>query len=337
MIRHLGHMRAMASVVALFAAFHTNVRGAMVPTPAVAPSSSRMVAALNSVFGAHPHYRANHARGLLVQATFTPSPGAEAVSRAPHFTGAASPVLVRFSNFGGMPGIGDADPGAAPYGMSLKFTLADGGHTDLVMHSYNGFPSATAAEFVEFLMAMGQSPAGKPSPTALERYTLLHPRAQAFLAADKPAPTSYDTQPYFGVNTFKFTNAAGEVSYGRYRMEPAGKADFLDRRLATKAGPDYLHAALRSRLASGPLLMRLQLQIAQSGDKLDDPSIVWPADRRVVDLGILSMQTLLDRAERTEQAVVFMPDELPDGIEAQDPMIAARTRAYAESLERRMR
>lgn len=304
---------------------------------AAVPSSAKMVDALNGVFHAHPHARANHANGMLLTAVFTPAPAAAGLSRAPHFTGKPSAVLVRFSNFGGVPDIDDADAGAAPYGMSLKFALEDDRETDLVMHSFNGFPSATAADFVDFLQAMDNSPPGAARPTALERYADRHPAAKAFLAAAKPLPLGFGTQAYFGVNTFKFTNAAGQVSYGRYRMVPVGAARFVDADAIGRLGKAYLRAEMRQRLARGPLLMRLQVQLAARGDALDDPSVAWPEDRPIVELGQLAIMAPVAHAALREQTVVFMPEELPDGIEAQDPMITARTRAYAESLERRLR
>ena len=81
--------------------------------------------------------------------------------------------------------------------------------------------------------------------------------------------------------------------------------------------------------------MRLQMQIAAPGDVLDDPSIAWPAARRVVELGRLTITAPADHPAERDQAAVFLPDELPDGIEPADPMISLRTRAYTESLERR--
>jgi catalase len=306
-------------------------------TAVAAPSSARMVDALNSVFHAHAHARANHANGMLLTASFTPAPAAAGISKAPHFQTTPTSVLVRFSNFGGIPDIGDADPGAAPYGMSLKFLLGDDRETDLVMHSFNGFPSATAADFVDFLTAMGNSPAGTAHPNPLESYAAKHPQARAFLAAYKPAPAGFGTQSYFGVNTFKFTNAAGMVSYGRYRMVPLAPARYLSPEQAAAASSDYLRAAMRRRLADGPVRMRLELQMAEAGDALEDPSIAWPESRRRVELGTLTINAVVDHAENQDRSVVFFPDELPDGIEVKDPMLKARTRAYAESLERRLR
>ena len=41
-----------------------------------------------------------------------------------------------------------------PRGMAIKFRLPDGSTTDLVAHSYNGFPTATAKEFLELANAL---------------------------------------------------------------------------------------------------------------------------------------------------------------------------------------
>ena len=62
------------------------------------------------------------------------------MSKAPHFQKAAVPVTVRFSDFAGIPTVSDTDALANPRGMALKFHLPEGSETDLVAHSFNGFP-----------------------------------------------------------------------------------------------------------------------------------------------------------------------------------------------------
>src|SRR5271168_1691649 len=106
-----------------------------------------------ALYGNHPGYRLNHAKGLVVTGTFTPSPGATALSRAPHLK-AAVPVIVRYSDPGGVPTIPDADPNASPHGIALRFTLPGGSYTDIVSISHNGFVVGTGEEFAEFLEAI---------------------------------------------------------------------------------------------------------------------------------------------------------------------------------------
>ena len=64
------------------------------------------------------------------------------------------PVLVRFSNFTGIPNIPDNIGDANPRGFALKFTLPDGSTADVVTHSFNGFPAATTEEFRQLLLAI---------------------------------------------------------------------------------------------------------------------------------------------------------------------------------------
>ena len=190
---------------------------------APAPTPDQLVDALNGVFGQH-HARAVHAKGVILEGTFAPSHTASSISKAPHLQKASVPVVVRFSDFAGVPSIPDNDPHASPRGMAIKFKLPNGSETDLVAHSFNGFPSATAADFRDLLVALGSSGPNAPKPTPLDTYLGSHPRAKAFLTAPKPNPESFATLPYFGVNTFKFTNAAGKATFGRYQLQPVAGA-----------------------------------------------------------------------------------------------------------------
>src|SRR5690349_7551540 len=89
--------------------------------------------------GVHPGFRFNHAKGLVVTGTFTPTAAAKTVSKAAHFAGAPVPVTVRFSDAGGVPNIPDTDPNGTPRGIAIRFTLPGGAYTDIVSISHNGF------------------------------------------------------------------------------------------------------------------------------------------------------------------------------------------------------
>ena len=117
----------------------------------------KLVDILSTIFGSHPGYRAIHAKGVVCEGTFTPSVAATSVSRAKHFQGGSVPVTVRFSDTTGIATIPDADPNANPRGLGLKFNLPDGTETDIVAHSYNGFPVSNAEQFLEFLTALATS------------------------------------------------------------------------------------------------------------------------------------------------------------------------------------
>ena len=299
--------------------------------------SEQTVDAVNGVFGVHPGARAVHAKGIVLQGTFMPSPSAAPVSKAAHLQKkkAAIPVTVRFSDNPGVPTIPDTDAGASPRGMAVKFHLPDKSITDIVAHSFNGFPVATGAEVRDLFLAIAATKPDSPKPTALDTFLSTHPATKAFVEAPKPAPVSFGTLAYFGVNTFKFTNAKGAVTFGRYQLQPVGGEKVLTNEQVSKKGPDYLSDEIRDRVRRGPVKFKLLLQVAEQGDKIDDPSIAWPDSRKKVELGSIMITKAVKDSQAAEKKLLFMPGALVPGIEAADPMIADRSAAYIVSLSRR--
>lgn len=306
------------------------------PQGGVRSTGPQLVDALNGVFGAQkPDARAVHAKGVSLTGTFRPAANASSVSVAPHLQKTAVPVTIRFSDFPGVTTVSSADPGASPRGMSIRFHLPDSSTTDIVSHSYNGFPTATTDEFRNLFLAIGASGPGVPTPTPLDKFTATHPIAKTFLTSQIPPPVSYGTVTYYGVNTFKFTNAKGAVTFGRYQIRPAAGEHSLTAAERAGAQPNYLAGEIRQRVSGESVVFTLQLQLAADGDKLDDPSIAWPASRRVIELGTIELTRAVDDNAAAEHQLSFNPGALPRGIEAADPMIAARQSAYPVSVERR--
>lgn len=306
-----------------------------ITTNADEASPDAVIDALNGVFGVHQGARAVHAKGTVLTGTFAASPDAAELSTAPHLqAGATVPVTVRFSNFAGIPSIADNDGLASPRGMAIKFKLADGSESDIVAHSFNGFPVATTSEFRQLLVALGTSKPDTPKPTPLDKFLGSHPIAKAFLTAAKPNPVSYASLPFYGVNAFKFTNKDGKATFVRYQIVPTGGEHYLSDADAKAASASYLSDEIKKRAASGPVTFNLVAQIADAGDKVDDPSVAWPADRKTVSLGTISI-TASAGDDAANSQLAFMPNAVPTGIEPADPMIADRGAAYAVSFARR--
>lgn len=287
--------------------------------------------------GPYKGFRANHAKGVMAEGSFQPSAQAAGISKAPHLQGAAVPATVRFSNATGVPTIPDADGNAMPKGMAIRFTLPDGSATDIVAISVNGFPAATPEEFLGLLNAVAESGPGAPSPSPVQQFLGSHPAAAKFVTTPKPAPVSFATQPFFGVNAFAFTNAQGETRYGRYRIVPVAGAQFLSKEEAAQQGPNYLMDELPARLAKGEVQYRILLQLAEQGDAVDDATAVWPEDRQVVELGVLTLKSLVENGREAEKTLMFNPLAVPEGIApSNDPVLLARPAAYAVSYGRRL-
>ena len=133
--------------------------GVAAQEPAV---EEQIIDAFQALFGKHPGQRANHAKGIVVEGSFTATPEAASLSRAAHLQGEAVPVTVRFSNATGIPDLADGDPKANPHGMAVKFRLPDGSDTDIVSNSLRLFPVATPTEFRDLLAGRGRQPTGQP-------------------------------------------------------------------------------------------------------------------------------------------------------------------------------
>jgi catalase len=147
--------------------------------------------------GMHPGFRPAHAKGILLEGVFTPSPEAASLTRAPHTGRASTPVRVRFSDFAGIPNVSDNDPkNASPRGCAIRFQLAEHSHTDIVAHSVDAFPARTAEEFLEFLNALITTDPAGPHPNAIERFLGAHPAALAFVQTPKPIPTSFAKESF---------------------------------------------------------------------------------------------------------------------------------------------
>ena len=223
-----------------------------------------------------------------------------------------------------------------PRGMAIKFALPDGSKTDIVALSFNGFPVATAEEFRDFLLAIAASGPDAPKPNAIEKFLGSHPAAKAFVEAPKPPPVSFATVAYFGINSFKFTNAKGAATFGRYQIQPETGIKSLTAEEASKAGPDYLVDEINERVRNGPAKFKLFVQIAEPNDKIDDPSIAWPDSRKLVELGTIAISKST-KESHTADKQLFLPGAVLPGIEAADPMIGVRSLAYPISFVRRLK
>jgi catalase len=296
------------------------------------PISEQLATALDKMFrGPHPGARAIRAKGVICRGTFTPDPSAEILSAAPHFHDGPYPVIVRFSDFSGIPSQADGKPGANPVGIAIKFLLPGGIDTDLLGHAYDGFPASTAEEFLGYLQAVGSGDAARRDAFLSE-----HAAARRFFDVAKPTPVSYATVPYYGVNAFRFTNAAAVSQMARYQIRPDAGEQFLTTAEAEQLAPDYLREELSRRLSHGAVSFHLWAQLAAPGDDVTNGALPWPQDRPKIALGRLRASALADENDEAVRTLFFTPMNLVPGISASgDPLLAARTRAYADSYRRR--
>jgi catalase len=309
------------------------------PLSAQTPAKSlpqRLADDFVTLFGSHTGYRINHAKGIIVTGTFTPAPGAAALSRAAHFA-AVTPVIVRYSDGTGLPTIPDNNPNASPHGIAIRFTFPSGAYTDIVALAHNGFVVGTGEDFAGFLEAAAATKPDTPHPTPIEKFLHGHPHALKFATDPEPNPVSFADLSWFGNNALTFVNAKGVKQAGRYKFVPVETPKFLDSASAAKMPPNYLMDEITHRLAAKhPVQLRMFVQLANPGDPTADGSVVWPDDRKLVEMGVLTLTTVAPDNATLQRSLAFSPIFLTDGIQlADDPLISLRAAVYALSVARR--
>jgi len=294
----------------------------------------QIVDALNTRYDVHPGYRSNHAKGIVVEGNFIPTPEAARLSRSPLFTGAELPATVRFSDAGGLPDLHDAAPAARPHGMAIKFHLPDGRDSDIVTNTLKFFSVATPEDFRDLQLAAATSPPDGPKSPQFEAFLESHPSVEK-ANATVGTPASFADEQYYGIDAFLFVDKGGRKRAFRYIIAPE-KIVHLSSDEAAKKSPNFLMGDLPQRLAQGPVMFHIKAQLAGPGDQTKDPTQAWADDREVVDLGTLTIRQTVPDSDAMQKELLFLPGRLTDGIEpSDDPLIPARDGSYKVSFERR--
>ena len=293
--------------------------------------SEELLKLFEAMFGPHPGFRPVHAKGVLLTGTFTPSSEAPSLTRAAHATRPATPVTVRLSDFTGIPLIPDNDENADPRGFAVRFHLAEHVHTDIVAHSANGFPATTGQEFLEFLRGVTQ-----PDKAKVMEFVGSHPKALAFVQLVGKFPSSFARDSYFALTAMKFTNKDGVSRFGRYTFVPEAGEEHLDAEAAKAKSASYLFDDLAERIAKGPIKFKLTVQVAEDGDNVNDATVHWPSERKVVELGTLTLTDRVADDAHEQKTIIFDPIPRLDGIEpSDDPLLELRAASYLISGRRR--
>jgi catalase len=297
------------------------------------PLPTQIVDLANKVDGVHPGYRAFHAKGVVVEGTFKASPEAARLSSATLFNGSTIRVTARFSDGSGMPAVPDGSP-AMPRGIAIKYHLPGGAVTDMVTNSFKFFPVGTGEDFRDLLQAIVASPPDAPHPTKLEQFFAGHPNAPKAIGS-LPIPDSFADEEYHGIDAFVFVSKSGQRQAVRYVIAPE-KLVHLTPEAVAKQPANYLFDDLAQRIAQKPLVFHVKAQLAESGDQTKDASQAWPDDRKVVDLGVLTLTKVVPNSPEAEKKLLFLPTNLTPGIElSDDPLPNVRSAAYGVSFGRR--
>ncbi len=213
----------------------------------------------------------------------------------------------------------------------MRFHLAEHVHTDIVAHSANGFPATTGQEFLEFLRGVTQ-----PDKAKVMEFVGSHPKALAFVQLVGKFPSSFARDSYFALTAMKFTNKDGVSRFGRYTFVPEAGEEHLDAATAKGKSAGYLFDDLAERIAQGPIKFKIMVQVAEDGDEVNDATVHWPAERKVVELGTLTLTDRVVDDAQEQKTIIFDPIPRLDGIApSDDPLLELRAASYLISGRRR--
>jgi catalase len=318
----------LAAVAAAFASF-----GGWFSPDKLTPA--RFVDGFELVNGVHAGFRRNHAKGVSVSGSFESNGNGVRLSKATIFRTGRVPVIGRFSLGGGQPHA--ADTPKAVRGLGLQFSLPDGELWRTAMINFPVFPVRTPEAFYEQLLASKADPkTGEPDPARMKAFLKLHPEIERALAIidGQPKSSGFANSTFYGLNAFRFTNAAGDSIPVRWVLTPEQSFNAA----SVKSPPDknYLFDDLVSQIHGKSLQWHLIVIVGRPGDPTNDATVAWPDDREKVDVGTLT----LDRAESDDTSlsrdINFDPLVLPAGIApSDDPLLSARSAVYSQSYTRR--
>jgi catalase len=324
----LGPLVVIAAVVGVAAIGFAYTAGWLSPhrlTP------KKLVAALAPPGGPALGHRRNHAKGICFTGTFEANGEGSALSKARVFVPGQYPVVGRFN-------LATADANAADAtvrvrGLGIQITTPDGQEWRSAMIDAPFFPVATPQAFFALLTASGSK-----DPNAMKTFIGAHPEFLNFVGWAKSAPwtESYAEERYNSLNSFLFVDESGTKHAIRWSLIPAAQPVAISPEELAKRGPDFLEQEITQRVAGGAQHWSLVITVANSDDPTADPSKAWPADRRTVNVGTLTVPQIESERDGPCRDINFDPTVLPSGIAtSDDPFPAARSAAYSRSYNSR--
>jgi len=293
---------------------------------------ARFTDGFEEVYGVHPGFRRNHAKGVGVWGFFESNGNGVRLSKAAVFRPGRVSVLGRFSLGGGQPYAPDSASDVR--GLGLQFSLPDGELWRTAMIHLPVFPFRTPEAFYENLFASRPDPStGQPDPAKMQAFLAHHPETAEALKFIKsqPASSGFGDSTFHGLNAFRFINAAGESTPVRWILTPAQPWN-----TTPSQDKNFLFEALIAQIHRQPLQWYLIVIVGQPGDPTNDATIAWPAGREQVNVGTLTLDRVESDDTSAARDINFDPLVLPAGIAtSDDPLLSTRSAVYSQSYTRR--
>src|SRR4051795_10607863 len=300
--------------------------------------------------------RVVHARGFVAHGEFEAygtigDEPASTYTRAKLFQtrGTKTPVTIRFSTVIG--GRDSSEAARDPRGFAVKFRTEDG-NWDLVGNNLGVFFIRDAIKFPDVIHAL------KPDPVTFEQqprrifdFMSQTPESMHMLVnlfSPRGIPADYRHMQGFGVNTYKWVNAAGETKLVKYHWMPKQGVRSMTEEDAANVQADSLgHATkdLYEAVARGEYPeWELLVQIMDDHDhpELDfdplDDTKTWPEQLFPPQpIGKMTLNRNVDNVFAENEQIAFGTGVLVDGLDfSEDKMLVGRTFSYSDTQRYRV-
>ena len=100
---------------------------------------------------------------------------------------------------------------------------------------------------------------------------------------------------------------------------------------------DFLEPELIGRTMQGPVRWDMLLAIGEPGDPQDDPTLLWPPDRKELKVGTLTISSAMAQSGAECERINYDPLVMSNGIApTDDPILLFRSPSYAYSFAKRL-
>jgi catalase len=300
--------------------------------------------------------RVVHARGAVAFGYFeaTGQWGDEPISaftRAKLFNepGKRTDLAIRFSSVIG--GRDSSEAARDPRGFAVKFYTEDG-NWDLVGNNLGVFFIRDAIKFPDVIHSLKPDPVTfRQEPGRIFDFMSQTPESMHMLMnlfSPRGIPANYRTMQGFGVNTYKWVNAAGETKLVKYHWIPSvGVQSLTEADAAVIQGQDLGHASkdLYESIENGDFPeweLRVQLMSDDDHPELDfdplDDTKLWPEnDFPPKTVGKMVLNRNVSNHFAENEQLSFGTGVLVDGLDfSDDKMLVGRTFSYSDAQRYRV-
>jgi catalase len=264
--------------------------------------------------------------------------------------GKKTDVALRFSTVAG--GRDSSEMARDPRGFAVKFYTEDG-NWDLVGNNLGVFFIRDAIKFPDFIHSQKPDPVTFEANVANRAFDFFSQTPEAMhmvmlVFSPRGIPASYRHQQGFGVNTYKWVNAAGETKLVKYHWLPRLPVQSWTEADAAVAQGQELGVHTRDlyeAIARGDFPQwELNVQLMDdhdhpelNWDPLDDTK-TWPEnDFPLLPVGLMTLNRAPENFFVESEQIAFGTGVLVDGLDfSDDKMLVGRTFSYSDTQRHRV-